>query len=107
MFLLTVQAPVITTEPADAAVGLEQAAEFSVMVSGQGLTYQWFGPGGVALSDQTGKIVGATSATLIIFNVRQNDIGSYQVRVSNAGGSVTSNIVALTISKCFLFLGCT
>ena len=67
--------------------------------SGQGLTYQWFGPGGVTLSDQTGKIVGATSATLKIFNAQQSDIGDYQVRVSNAVGSVTSNIVALTISK--------
>ena len=97
--MLTVQAPVIITEPVDAAVGLEQAAEFSIVASGQGLTYQWFGPGGVALTDQTGKIIGATSATLRVFNVQQSDTGGYQVRVSNAVGSVTSNLVALTISK--------
>ena len=99
MYLHTAQPPVITTQPIDAAVGFQQAAEFSVVAFGQGLTYQWLGPAGVALSDQTGKIVGATSASLRILNVQQSDIGDYQVRVSNAGGSVTSNVVALTISK--------
>ena len=77
------------TEDVDVRVG--GTARFIVAASGEGLTYQWFGP--------SGEIDGATSATLQISNVQSNDDGSYQVQVSNAGGSVTSDIVTLTISK--------
>ena len=69
------------------------------MASGEGLTYQWFGPGGVVLSDVSGEIAGATTATLQIFNVQSDDVGRYQVQVSNVGGSVNSEFASLTISK--------
>ena len=66
-------------------------ATFTVAASGEGLTYQWFGP--------VGEIAGATTATLQISNVQSNDAGSYRVQVSNAGGSVNSNTITLAISK--------
>ena len=74
-------------------------ATFTVVVSGEGLTYQWFGPGGVTLSDTPGEIAGATTSTLQIFNVQSDDFGNYRVRISNVGGSVDSNIVILSFSK--------
>ena len=85
------------------SAGVGGSATFTVVASGEGLTYQWFGPGGVTLSDALGKISGATTSTLQIFNIQSNDTGSYQVRVSNAGGTVSSNSVSLIIGRnvCF------
>ena len=73
-------------------------ASFTVEASGEGLSYQWFGPGG-ALSDISGEIDGATTAMLQIFNVQSDDEGDYRVRVTNVGGSVESDIASLSISK--------
>ena len=70
-----------------------------MVASGGGLTYQWFGPGGVALSDIPRKIAGSGSSNLQIMNVQLNDIGDYQVHVSNAFGSVDSLVVSLTIGE--------
>ena len=69
------------------------------MAFGEGLSYQWFGPGGEALSDTPGEISGATTATLQISNVQADDVGGYFVRVSNAGGSVDSDRVGLAIGE--------
>ena len=79
-------------------VGANGSATFSVVVSG-GLTYQWFGPDGMILTDVSGEITGTTTATLQIFNVQSDDVGSYQVQVSNVGGSVNSEFASLAISK--------
>ena len=70
-----------------------------VVASGEELTYQWFGPGGIPLSDIPGKITGTNTSTLEISNIQSGDTGSYQVRVSNVGGSVDSNAANLVISK--------
>ena len=74
-------------------------ATFTVVASGEGLTYEWFGPGGVALSDSAGEIEGATTATLRILNVQPGDGGEYRVRISNGGGSVDSGRVVLVVGK--------
>ena len=63
------------------------------------MTYQWFGPGGVALSDTPGEIAGATTSMLQVINVQSNDLGNYRVRISNVGGSVDSNSVTLSFGK--------
>ena len=78
-------------------------ATFTVEAFGEGLTYQWFGPGG-SLLDKSGKIAGATTATLQIFDVQSNDLGNYLVRVSNIGGSVFSAVATLRISKAILMV---
>ena len=70
-----------------------------MVATGEGLTYQWFGPAGVILSDTLGKIAGATTTTLQLFDIQSNDAGSYQVQVSNAGGSVNSDSVSLIIGR--------
>ena len=75
-----------------------------MVASGQGLIYQWLGPGEVNLSDIPGEISGATTATLQILNVQSDDLGSYQVRISSAGGSVTSNTVTLMLGRLIVCL---
>ena len=99
IFSTAVAPPVIETQPESVSVGVSGPATFTVVASGEEpLTYQWFGPGG-ALSDISGEIDGATTATLQVFNVQSDDEGNYRVRVTNVGGSVDSNIASLTISK--------
>ena len=71
-----------------------------MIVSGEGLTYQWFGPDG-ALSDSAGKIAGSSTNTLQVLNVQSNDTGYYRVRITNAAGEVESNSASLTISKIY------
>ena len=80
-------------------VGTGASATFTVEASGVGLTYQWFGPRGIIFSDVPGKISGATTSNLQILNTGQEDVGSYQVRISNVGGSVNSTVVTLSIGK--------
>ena len=91
--------PVIETQPRSISIGSGRSATFTVVASRRELTYQWFGPGGVALSDTPGKITGATTATLQIFNIQSGDAGSYQVHVSNIGGVIESDEVTLTFGK--------
>ena len=112
MICTSVALPEIETQPSNVSVGAGGSASFTVMASGQGLAYQWFGPDGMALSDIPGEIAGATTATLQIFNVQSNDTGSYQVQVFNAGGSVNSTSFSLTTGmriilfneQCYLFI---
>ena len=81
-----------------------ETATFTVVASGEGLTYQWFGPNGAPLVDIPGEITGTTSATLRILNVQSEDLGNYQVRVfSSAGRSRRSDVVTLSLSKKFKY----
>ena len=86
-------------QPRDINIRVNGTAALTVVASGEELTYQWLGPDGTPLSDIPGKITGATTSTLEIFNIQSGDTGSYQVRVSNIGGSVNSDAASLAISK--------
>ena len=88
-------------QPNNATVGNGGSATFTVIASGEELTYQWFGPDGSTLSDIPGKIAGASTPSMQIFNVQPSDVGNYQLRVSNAAGVVNSNVVTLSIGKYF------
>ncbi len=48
-------------------VALGGTVTFTVVASGRGLSYQWFGPDGEQLSDKPGEIEGSSIATLQIF----------------------------------------
>ena len=81
--------PMIITPPASATVNLGGQALLSVTAAGVGpLFYQWFNNGQ--------PILGATNSTLSVFPVPATNV-SYNVVISNAGGSVTSSVVALTV----------
>ena len=82
--------PTITTQAQSQSVSTDATAAFSVTAAGTGLTYQWQ-KDGVA-------IAGATGSTYTTPPVTYSDSGAaYTVVVSNAGGSVTSNAVQLTL----------
>ena len=86
---LSVPSPVITTQPGTMIVctGSGNNATFSVTADGAALSYQWK-KNGVA-------IAGATSSSYTVYNVTASDAGSYEVSVTNSGGTVNSNIAYL------------
>lgn len=88
--------PAITVQPADVSITAGTAASLSVTATGTSLGYQWqTSTDGVAWSD----VPGATQATLALNAVALSENGRrYRVLVSNAGGTVTSSVVRLTVS---------
>jgi fructan beta-fructosidase len=85
----TTSVPTIITSPTSATANLGGPALFSITASGVGpLYYQWFANGQ--------PIFGATNSSLAIFPATGTNL-NYDVVVSNAGGSVTSSVVTLTI----------
>jgi hypothetical protein len=84
-------APVISVQPvASQAVAEKSNVRMSVVASGLGtLTYQWR-KNGV-------NVTGATGATLSFGSVTATDSGTYNVRVSNAAGSVVSADSVLSV----------
>jgi hypothetical protein len=83
-------APFITSQPVDQKVLDGQAAEFSVVASGDSpLTYQWFKNGA--------DITGANTSTYSVPSVGTGDLGSYNVSINNPAGSTISSNVSLNI----------
>jgi len=83
--------PSFLGEPSSLTVTQGQAAVFSTLASGTApLLYQWY--------FNTNTLVNGQSGTkLTLSNVQGTNAGSYSVRVSNAGGSVTSTQAVLTV----------
>lgn len=87
---VTVPPPTLVTQPTSRTVVVGASVSFSVSASGVGvLSYQW-ARNGVALP-------GATLPTLTLDNVQLSQAGDYAATVTNAGGSVTSNVATLTV----------
>jgi hypothetical protein len=85
-------APAILTQPAAQSVAAGASVTLTVSASGSGtLAYQWR-KGGTAIS-------GATASSYTIASVAATDAGTYDVVVSNANGSVTSNSVAIDVTS--------
>ncbi len=84
------QAVTITTQPSSQSVPIGRTATFSVAASGTApLTYQW--------SENGAAIDGATSASYAMPAVALSDSGeTFQVTVSNATSSATSQTAVLT-----------
>ena len=88
--------PQITTQPLPQMLYAGRTAQFTVASGGTPpLNYQWR-KGGVNLT-AGGNISGATTASLVVSNISATDAASYDVVVSNLGGSVTSAAAALTL----------
>ena len=87
-------APLVTSNPANTNVNEGGSASFSVTASGPAeggpLSYQWRKNGS--------NINGATSATFTINGAQLSDAGSYDVVVSNSGGSVISAAATLVVN---------
>jgi hypothetical protein len=72
-------------------------AEFSIVAGGGGvITYQWQ-RNGVDLADG-GSVSGATSPTLRISNVSQQDEGSYRCLIANGTDPIVSAEASLTVA---------
>ncbi|MFZ9937281.1 MAG: DUF7594 domain-containing protein [Luteolibacter sp.] len=83
-------APVITTQPQSAVVGVGSTASFNVVATGTDpLAYQWR-RNGVDLADET-------SSSLNLASAETSDAGEYTVLVSNTAGSVVSDIAVLAV----------
>jgi pectin methylesterase-like acyl-CoA thioesterase len=95
--------PVITLQPAAtplAAVG----GNISLIVNATGegtLTYQWRKAGVPVANGSTGNgstYSGATTSSLTISNAAANDTGTYDVVITNPGGSTTSSTATLSVT---------
>lgn len=85
------QAPAITDQPDNLTVNAGQSATFQVSATGTPpLSYQW--------RKGSTNIPGATSSTYSIPSTQVSDAGNYQVVVSNAAGSATSQVATLTVN---------
>lgn len=82
-------APTISTQPIPITSKTGSGAFFSIVATGVEVAYQWR-KGGV-------DIAGATQSSLFISSVAAGSAGNYSVHVTNPGGSVDSNAVALTV----------
>lgn len=88
--LLQTNSPIIAAQPQSVAVHAHDTAAFSVTASGAlPFSYQW--------SSNGTNIAGATSSTWPIPNVRESDLGTYAVVVTNSFGSVTSSNAVLSM----------
>jgi sugar lactone lactonase YvrE len=90
---LTLQAPpLITVQPASQTAGVGSSPVFSVAIAGSGpFGYSWF-------LENTNLVQSGTNSTLSLYGVSTNDGGHYTVMVTNAYGSVTSQVATLTIA---------
>jgi hypothetical protein len=82
-------APVFTSQPLSQTVNAGSSVTLSASGSGLSITYQWY------LNNIA--IPGATSSTYTIASVTSASAGSYTVKATNGGGSVTSNAAILTV----------
>jgi hypothetical protein len=81
--------PLIIEHPADQAACVNSTAVFAVVADGMANSYQW--------RKNAANIPGATSATYTIDPVSFAHAGNYDVIVTNACGSTTSNIAVLQV----------
>jgi hypothetical protein len=87
------QLPLVTAGPEDVTVNVGQLAQFEVVASGTGLSYQWQRDGV--------NVQGATGAVHTIPSAALADNGKqFRVIVSNSAGSVTSGSATLTVTNC-------
>ncbi len=91
----TPAAPVITAQPqpSNLTVSVGSNVTMSVAAAGAGLSYQWLKNGTPVAGNAS-----AATPTLSITNAQLSDTGSYTAAVSNAGGSVISSPVSLTVA---------
>ena len=96
-FVALADLPTITSQPKSVAVGLGETATFSVIASGEELSYQWQ----YKKTDSTTwtKWTGKTEASLSVKGTSTNNGYQYRCVVSNDDGSVTSEAATLSVSS--------
>src|ERR1043166_4806293 len=92
--LTIILALAITNQPQSQTVAVGTNATFSVGISGNFPSYQWWFNG-------TNRIAGATNSVLTISNAQPVNSGNYLVIVSNLLGAVTSQLATLSVETTF------
>ena len=87
----TPSAPVITKQPASAAVTEGENVTFAVTATGDGITYRWY-KNGTAID-------GATGAAYTFAAALADNGAVFRCEVSNSAGTVTSNEATLTVTE--------
>ncbi|HVV00187.1 MAG TPA: hypothetical protein VHH88_02425 [Verrucomicrobiae bacterium] len=99
LVLIATNPPVFVSQPKDTVVSPYGSAFFSAMATGPGprknyfrdpsASYQWKFNGS--------PIFGQTAPSLVVTNVTTNEVGSYSVVASNAGGMTESSAAMLSL----------
>jgi pectate lyase len=85
-------APSINSQPLDQSVLVGETAVLTVDADGSApLAYQWY-------FNTNTLVLNATNATLTFTNAQLTNSGDYSVVITNASGSVTSEVATLTVS---------
>jgi uncharacterized repeat protein (TIGR02543 family) len=91
------EVPVITSESGSLTIGEGQEIVFSVTAEGEELAYQWFrSEDNGAIFTAVPEASGKTATYQFTAEIAQNG-WQYYCEVSNPGGSVSSNIMTLTV----------
>jgi len=87
--------PVISTQPIDILAPINGTAKFSVVASGEMLSYQWYFNSSPL--NNSSRISGATTAQLAFNALQTSDEGPYYVVVSNEAGNTPSSSAKLIV----------
>jgi hypothetical protein len=101
LFYVASVPPYINSQPLSCGTFAGYGAAFIVQAHGSGaLGYQWYSgiPGSATVMSDSGPITGSTGNTLSFNPASISHSGNYFVVVSSSFGSVTSSVVALTVS---------
>jgi len=89
--LLVLTPPSILVQPASQVALANRSATFSVMAAGTAPLYcSWY-------FNATNLLQSGTNTALLLTNVSAVDAGNYTVLITNAAGSATSQVAALTV----------
>lgn len=88
--------PTFTQEPTNQAVLGGTTASFSVATAGSGPQYYQWQLNGTNLSDG-GSISGSATPNLVVSDISSNDVGTYDIVITNIAGTAISSNASLTL----------
>ncbi len=95
---LEIDPPTVTLNPVPTVAQEGSQAKLTVNAVGEGLTYQWLKNG--AAIPNGGKIAGATTDTLIVNGMTEDEEGFYSLAIFNEAGSlITTKAKLKTVSS--------
>lgn len=87
--ITVIDPPIVSSNPADTTAVVGQTVVLKGAGNGTGLTYEW--------QFNQEKIDGQTTASLTLANVSAANAGKYRLKITNAGGSVTTTEATVTV----------